>query len=174
MKHPKIAVWLLDRFGINPALVGDLLEEAQCGRSRGWFWRQTVRAIGAAAGRNARLYPRDIQAVLAGWMLQVCAAWAVFHFHLVPQWHGVLWRSVACLVLLFCCALYGAAKGSIRALAGIRRAAEIACDSFVVNFLVFLIFVLLAWPPALGLATAEICWLFHDLAHVLFRHPTAC
>lgn len=57
MNPPKLATWLLDRLGFatqNPALVGDLLEEFRGGRSRGWYWRQTLTAIAAGVRCNVR------------------------------------------------------------------------------------------------------------------------
>ena len=43
---PRVAMWLLDRFGPNDeGLTGDLVEELDRGRSRAWFWGQVVAAI---------------------------------------------------------------------------------------------------------------------------------
>ncbi len=39
---PRLAVALLQRFSTDPALVGDLLEEYETGRSRLWLWRQVA------------------------------------------------------------------------------------------------------------------------------------
>jgi hypothetical protein len=40
-----IAVWLLERLGLDVALTGDLLEERARGRSVIWYWRQVLIAI---------------------------------------------------------------------------------------------------------------------------------
>ena len=48
-KPPRLAVWLLEEFGptVNrEALTGDLNEAFQQGRSKGWYWRQVLAAIG--------------------------------------------------------------------------------------------------------------------------------
>jgi len=51
---PRLAMWLLDRFGRDDeGLTGDLVEELDRGRSRAWFWRQVVAAIAL------RRRPRD-------------------------------------------------------------------------------------------------------------------
>jgi hypothetical protein len=43
---PRLALALLQRVvPDNEALIGDLIEEFEAGRSRAWFWRQTVVAI---------------------------------------------------------------------------------------------------------------------------------
>jgi hypothetical protein len=47
-KPPRLAQWLLERGISGPqreALVGDMLEQYQRGRSAAWYWRQTVSAI---------------------------------------------------------------------------------------------------------------------------------
>lgn len=43
---PRLAMWLLDRFGRDDeGLTGDLVEELDRGRSRAWFWRQVAAAV---------------------------------------------------------------------------------------------------------------------------------
>ena len=45
---PRPATWLLKHFGPgyrNESLAGDLFEEFQQDRTRGWYWRQTAAAI---------------------------------------------------------------------------------------------------------------------------------
>jgi hypothetical protein len=59
---PRIATSLLERLGPgyrNESLAGDLFEEYQQGRTRAWYWRQTLVAvcIGRAASLR-RLLPR--------------------------------------------------------------------------------------------------------------------
>jgi hypothetical protein len=41
---PKLASWLLNNFGCSPnnaAVIGDLDERFQAGRSVGWYWRHS-------------------------------------------------------------------------------------------------------------------------------------
>jgi hypothetical protein len=40
-----IAIWLFERLGLDVALIGDLLEECERGRSAIWYWRQVLIAI---------------------------------------------------------------------------------------------------------------------------------
>jgi hypothetical protein len=40
-----IAVWLLERLGLDVALTGDLLEERERRRSAIWYWRQVLIAV---------------------------------------------------------------------------------------------------------------------------------
>ncbi len=55
---PRLATWLLKHLGPayrRESLVGDLLEEYQLDRSRGWYWRQTVAALFHGAARLMRI-----------------------------------------------------------------------------------------------------------------------
>lgn len=54
-RPPVFADWLLQRFGLaerNPAMVGDLAEAFQDGKSALWYWRQALLAIGCAVRRS--------------------------------------------------------------------------------------------------------------------------
>jgi hypothetical protein len=51
---PRLAVALLNRVvPQEEPLTGDLIEEFAAGRSRAWFWRQTVAAVALAAFRQS-------------------------------------------------------------------------------------------------------------------------
>jgi hypothetical protein len=52
-----IAVWLLDRFGVPDAVVGDIIERSRGGKSGWWIWRQTIGAIVARSLHEARRHP---------------------------------------------------------------------------------------------------------------------
>ena len=39
------AVWLLQRFGVPDALIGDLVEQQRAGRSSVWLWHQVIVAV---------------------------------------------------------------------------------------------------------------------------------
>jgi hypothetical protein len=47
---PRLAQWLLERCVSGPrreSLIGDMVEQYRRGRSAAWFWRQTIRIVGA-------------------------------------------------------------------------------------------------------------------------------
>jgi hypothetical protein len=51
---PRLATWLLTHLGPTfrrESLVGDLLEEYQRDRTRGWYWRQTGAALLVSVSR---------------------------------------------------------------------------------------------------------------------------
>jgi len=45
-RPPLIAAWLLERFCADPGLAGDLIEEYRARRSRAWYWKQAIIAVG--------------------------------------------------------------------------------------------------------------------------------
>jgi hypothetical protein len=68
-KPPTLAMTMLMRLAPSDGpLVGDLIEEYAAGRSRWWFWRQTVAAIVTGAIRAVRRQPvRTVGALTTGW-----------------------------------------------------------------------------------------------------------
>ena len=67
---PDAAQWLLDRFGVNEALAGDLLERYRAGRSQRWLWRQMLIAIVHQLADQFRLAPWSASfAVVTGCLL---------------------------------------------------------------------------------------------------------
>ncbi len=89
-KPPALAAWLLEHLtpGDNhDALVGDLLEEFQHGRSAWWFWRQVLCAIPASLSHEIRAH-RVARSVEFG----LTWVWVDFvMFHLLPYLRAKLW-----------------------------------------------------------------------------------
>ena len=53
----------------SEALLGDLIEQYECGRSRRWYWRQVLLALVISAGREARTRKLEaIRAVIVGYL----------------------------------------------------------------------------------------------------------
>jgi hypothetical protein len=86
-------VWLLESAGAQEALIGDLLEEIDRGRSRLWVWEQVLGLCGFAvmgyARHHARVSPllvvMGLVAVFLGGLsiaplILVLKAWAVTYF----------------------------------------------------------------------------------------------
>ena len=74
---PFIATWLISHWGDKyrrEALVGDLIEEYQRGRSDAWYWMQVARAL--CAGATSGL-PRG--AVLYRMVVWLCVLFVVGH-----------------------------------------------------------------------------------------------
>ena len=77
MKPPRIALWLLERFGgpyRNEALTGDCIEEFSVRGSRTWVWAQVLRALAARIRSSARDYRAALAFLLL--MMGFRSAWA--------------------------------------------------------------------------------------------------
>jgi len=74
---PAVARWLLSAFGCslkNDAILGDLDEQFQNGRSGGWYWRQTVTAIATGFWREVTAHRLlAVRAFVLAWGLILCA-----------------------------------------------------------------------------------------------------
>jgi len=89
MKPPTLATWLLTSFGVNPSIVGDIVERYEQRCSSTWYWRQTIIAICGQIGRDIaghRLLA--IRAIVVGYAVQIFLLQVpVFRFtNLVGLW----------------------------------------------------------------------------------------
>jgi hypothetical protein len=76
------ALWLMDRFRVPDALIGDLVERQRAGRSAAWLWRQAVAAIFEATRRSV-LNQKGVALVTAlvsaaGLFFWVESSWALY------------------------------------------------------------------------------------------------
>jgi hypothetical protein len=107
-KPPRLATWLLNRFGFvrqNPPLVGDLLEEFRAGRSTAWFWRQTLIVILTGFAGNARRFRRLLVARLIGWATGGVVAFGFWLCHPPPRVDGLIGLSSGMALLSLWCLL---------------------------------------------------------------------
>ena len=74
-RPPSLATKLLESFvpqRTSEALLGDLIEQYESGRSRRWYWRQVILALVISAGGEART--RKLQAIRAVIVGYLCGA----------------------------------------------------------------------------------------------------
>jgi hypothetical protein len=78
-RPPRFAAWLLEHLApgsSNESLAGDLLEELNCGRTLGWYWRQVIATIVLGCFREATTHSNAVLFALVWCML-------------APSWHVV-------------------------------------------------------------------------------------
>ena len=82
-KTPPVAIWILEHAVTNPqALVGDVVELRQAGRSRAWVLRQVLQAVAVEVGRQARRHPwLTLSGVVSAWVLSRMLWAAVYGVH---------------------------------------------------------------------------------------------
>jgi hypothetical protein len=82
----RLLTWLLWRFAVDDALVGDLHEECGRGRSAWWCWRQALVAIASLTSREVQAHARSATAMA---ILGVCVIAPLYSF----EWRnfGNLW-----------------------------------------------------------------------------------
>jgi len=70
-RPPVLASWLLQRFGVNESLVGDLAEQHRRGRSTAWLWRQALIAITLTMLQDIRAHKvLATRAIAVGWLTE--------------------------------------------------------------------------------------------------------
>ena len=97
------ADWLLERLGLDSALVGDLSEECARGRSTVWYWRQILASIWS--GLWSTIFHHKLFALRA--VATGCAVNALWLFlwvrflHIRLSWTpGISFDSIASLILI--------------------------------------------------------------------------
>ena len=79
---PRLATELLNAYGANEPLAGDLEEEYRAGRSALWYWWQVAVAIGSASMRRTSMHdvfaPQNMpmQVIMLG-LISLCAVFTV-------------------------------------------------------------------------------------------------
>jgi len=102
---PRLADWLLRQFHFarrNPALTGDLLEMFRAGRSRAWYWRQTLAIVAWGVARNAWIFREYLGALSFGWLLQAAIVAMLASLRWPHPAHGIarLWAIAAVVLYL--------------------------------------------------------------------------
>jgi hypothetical protein len=95
MKPPLSALWLMNRFGVDEALAGDLAKQA--GRSPLWLWQQVVGALAIAILKDFRAHwILALRAGLLGPLL--CFLCPFLAFRIWTGYVGARFASLASLV----------------------------------------------------------------------------
>ena len=182
-RPPKIAAWLIER---NSPLAGDLLEEFQRGKSRGWFWRQALIAMAAGWGHNVRVSQLYLTALLIGFAAQSLAAVALCWLHLPPRSAGwaILFVHFFIVSAFFWCwvrhRIAGSAKADLRSLLtphgemDLRKRTAIARLVAGETFTRYL-FLYCIWPSlhVWGAGATELLWMLLTVASVIFRRTNS-
>jgi hypothetical protein len=84
-RHEARAVVVMERFGVDGALIGDLVEQHRAGRPALWLWRQTVMAVAARVAATVRSDPTivGVSAVVGAAALALPYVWMHFLWHYV-------------------------------------------------------------------------------------------
>jgi hypothetical protein len=165
-RPPRLAVWLLRRFGSSPnnaAIIGDLDEQYRRGRSLLWYWRQVLLAIAEGFVAEIRLHKLlAIGALLIGNLFKIVTTYLLdlVARYVARQRHAwetpnLLLSSLVVTILL--CAI------SARIVALLHRPHERAT-----------VFAFAAWQflpslPLLGFVAAQLSWIheFGGRLHVI-------
>lgn len=67
---PLVATWLLERWSVDEALIGDLVEQYQRKRSAAWYWREVLVALFVSGCRTIASHKwLAVRAILTGWLV---------------------------------------------------------------------------------------------------------
>ena len=68
---PRLANWLMHRFNVSEAAIGDMIERYYGGRSSTWYWWQALAATTLTVLRDIRTHRTlALRAILVGWVAQ--------------------------------------------------------------------------------------------------------
>ena len=95
---PRIARWVLNHFGCSPnndAVIGDLDERYQQGRSSSWYWRQALVTLIVGFCHELRTHKGvAIKAVIRGWWLMYLSSAGLAAFSWIGDYMAAI-NSVA-------------------------------------------------------------------------------
>jgi len=145
MKAPIVASWLLNRLiasSETDAIAGDLMEPWRGGRSRLWFWRQTLAAVAIwnwreVSARKMASTSGILTGMVSLWGFAALMTVALSSMGLVV--HAEHWRWPHYVQLFFTALVYTTASGWIvgRLHAARRRTAVFAFFAFVTTALIW-------------------------------------
>ena len=134
-RPPRLGTWLLDRLRPNAeAPTGDLEEEYQSGRSRTWYWKQTIGVVIIGSYEDIRSHKLlAVRAIATGWAVLLIFSLILWSLSLdlvgglLPlRWHVYLWVNPP-IVQLFLgalgCIAYASSGWIVAKLHGQHRSA---------------------------------------------------
>jgi hypothetical protein len=166
---PTIAAWLLRHLGCSPnndAVIGDLDERYQRGRSRKWYWRQVLVAIGESVLTDSRLHKLSVfRGLVIGNVFKIVSLYSLafivgYLARYQPPWEtpNLLLFSVISAILL--CAVNGRLLASL-------------CRPYRKTIVfAFVLWQLIAVIPFIGYIAAPFSWILevdHRLHSLLWN-----
>ena len=96
MRSTDRAARLMQQFGVDDSLIGDVLEQCRAGRSAVWLWRQTIIAVAQQIVSGVQQHP--LQVAARTWESVWLATGAVaMSLSLSYVWMHLIWRYVVIL-----------------------------------------------------------------------------
>jgi hypothetical protein len=100
-RHEAQALVVMERFGVDGSLIGDLVEQHRAGRSSLWLWRQTTMAVAARVAVTVRSDRTivGVAAVVEAAALALPYVWMHFLWHYVVMldttWYprSIIWLA---------------------------------------------------------------------------------
>lgn len=137
---PRMATWLLRRFGGHPhneAIIGDLVERYRIGGTVAWYWAQVITAVAVNAVRSRRagkLAGLGVGLITAGSSM----VWNVTFSPRIGMTHFNSYSLAAALLTILCAVFYWSQREGLANVAyRLRSAAWVSALTFSTSMFAF-------------------------------------